>query len=53
MAKARRFYCEYEICSRKLVDFCFLCEENGKQYCSEICAARDIQESTPKEVRVQ
>lgn len=45
--------CSFEICNRRLAEFCFVCQVNGKYYCSEICADRDLQERSPYPVRWQ
>ena len=43
--------CSWDICNKRLVDFCFRCDESGKLYCSEECAERDIQEHTERKSR--
>ena len=43
--------CAFEICSRRLHDFGFVCKETSNLYCDEICAARDAQEHAEKKAR--
>ena len=51
MTKDRRYlYCDFDICDRQLKEFCFLCTENGKRYCDDICAERDLEQSRKREV---
>lgn len=40
------FRCSYEICSRFIRDFGYVCE--GSLYCSEECCVRDLTEREPR-----
>jgi hypothetical protein len=34
-------HCEWDICGKRLKEFCFRCADNDKLYCDDICSARD------------
>ena len=45
--------CDWEVCHKRLKDFCFVSAENDKYYRDEICASRDLQDTrASKYVRV-
>jgi hypothetical protein len=51
MSQDKRFlYCEFDICNKRLLDFCFVCKQDGKCYCDEICAERNLEQSRKREV---
>jgi hypothetical protein len=51
MSQDKRFlYCEFDICNKRLLDFCFVCKQDGKYYCDEICAERNLEQSRKREV---
>lgn len=44
MATDKRYlYCEFDICNKRLVEFCFVCKQDSKYYCDEICAERNLE----------
>lgn len=47
------YSCEYERCGRKLTDIGFICKETNKLFCDDICAMREIQETSPPVMMVQ
>lgn len=43
--------CSWDICDKRLKDFCFRCEENGKLYCDDICGERDLEQTAERKSR--
>lgn len=45
------FHCQLDFCNKRLIDFCFICKENSKYYCDEICAERDLEAKAERKSR--
>jgi hypothetical protein len=44
----RYLYCDYDVCQKKLIDFCYACNITGKYFCDDTCRDRAVQEETPR-----
>lgn len=51
MSDKRYLYCELDFCNKKLLDFCFVCKQDGKYYCDEICAERNLEAKSERKAR--
>jgi hypothetical protein len=39
--------CSWEICGKKLREFCTICPQTERLFCDDTCKERDEQERTP------
>lgn len=51
MDKTPSRQCSWDICNKRLKDFCFRSEVNGKLYCDDICCERDLEALAEKKAR--